>query len=70
MARTFGAISALGAGLGIAGTVLLLKRLSKRRVFAPELRELGVRRGQLLQQLRYGGSYSQNGMQLSIGGRF
>jgi hypothetical protein len=66
LARTFGVISGIGAGLGIAGTVLLVKRLSKRHEFAPELRDLGVRRGQLLQQLRYGGGYSRNSVQFNV----
>jgi hypothetical protein len=70
LARSFGAVSAVGAGLGIAGTVFLVRRLAKRRVYAPELRDLGLRRGQLLQQLRYGGGYSQNGLQLTVSGRF
>lgn len=70
LSRAFGAVSAVGAGLGIAGTVFLVRRLGKRRAYAPELRDLGVRRGQLLQQLRYGGGYSHNGVQLSISGRF
>jgi hypothetical protein len=70
LARTFGALSIVGTGLGITGTVLLVKRLAKRREFAPELRELGLRRGQLLQQLRYGGAYSQRGMQLTLSARF
>lgn len=71
LARTFGAISALGAGVGIAGTVLLMKRLAKRRQYGPELDELGTRRGQLLHELRYGGGYSQNGgLQLNVSGRF
>jgi hypothetical protein len=70
MARTFGAISAAGAGLGIAGTVLLMRQLAKRREYSPELYELGTRRGQLLQQLRYGGGYSSNGLTLSVSGKF
>jgi hypothetical protein len=70
MARTFGAISAAGAGLGIAGTVLLMRQLAKRREYSPELYELGTRRGQLLQQLRYGGGYSSNGLTLNISGKF
>lgn len=70
LARTFGALSVVGAGLGITGTVLLVRRLAKRREFAPELRELGVRRGQLLQQLRYGGGYSRNGIQLTLSAQF
>ncbi|HEX6245741.1 MAG TPA: hypothetical protein VFZ61_32680 [Polyangiales bacterium] len=70
LARIFGGVSLVGAGLGIAGTVLLVRRLAKRRQFTPELHELGARRGQLLQQLRYGGGFSANAFQLSVSGRF
>lgn len=70
LARILGGVSLIGAGLGITGTVLLVRRLAKRRAFAPELRELGVRRGQLLQQLRYGGVFTSNALQLNVSGRF
>ena len=70
LARIFGGVSLIGAGLGITGTVLLVRRLAKRREFAPELRDLAVRRGQLLQQLRYGGGFSRNAFQFTVGARF
>jgi hypothetical protein len=70
LARTFGAISALGAGVGVVGTVLLMKQLGKRRQYQPELYELNTRRGQLLQQLRWGGGYSNNGATLTLSGKF
>jgi hypothetical protein len=70
LARTLGALSVVGTGVGIAGTVLLVRRLAKRREFKPELKDLGARRGQLLQQLRYGGVYSARGVQLTVSARF
>jgi hypothetical protein len=70
LARIFGGVSLIGAGLGITGTVFLVRRLTKRRESAPELRDLGVRRGQLLQQLRYGGGFTNSAFQLSVSGRF
>lgn len=70
LARTFGAISALGAGIGVVGTVLLVKQLGKRRQYTPELRELNTRRGSLLQRLHWGGGYSSNGAALTLSGRF
>jgi hypothetical protein len=70
MARTFGAISIIGTGVGITGAVFLMKRLAERRQFTPELQELKVRRGQLLQQLRYGGGYSNNTFRLTLSASF
>ncbi len=70
LARTFGAISALGAGVGVVGTVLLVKQLAKRRQYQPELYELNTQRGQLIQQLRWGGGYSSNGATLTLSGKF
>jgi hypothetical protein len=70
LARTFGAMSGVGAAVGITGTVFLMKSMAKRRQYSPELNELSTRRGQLLQQLRYGGGYSNNGMQFTLSGRF
>ena len=70
LARTFGAVSAIGGGVGILGTVWLVKRLAKRQQFEPELDQLSRRRGELLQQLRYGAGYSNNGLQLTLSGRF
>jgi hypothetical protein len=70
MARTFGAISIIGTGVGITGAVFLMKRLAQRRQYTPENQELKVRRGQLLQQLRYGGGYSNNTFSLTLSARF
>lgn len=70
LARTFGAISALGAGVGVVGTVLLVKQLARRREYQPELYELHTRRGRLIQQLRWGGGYSSNGATLTLSGKF
>lgn len=70
MARSFGAVSAIGGAVGITGAVFFFKRLQQRKQFAPEMEELKVKRGQLLQQLRYGTGYSSNGFSLTLSGRF
>jgi hypothetical protein len=70
MARGFGVVAGIGAGVGIMGTVFLMQRLAKRREFSPQINELNLRRSQLLQQLRFGGGYSQNRLHLTISGRF
>lgn len=70
LARSFGTLSAVAAGVGVAGTVFLLRRLAKRRAFEPELRELRGQRHQLLQQLRYDGGYAHGVFQISLRGRF
>ena len=70
LSRTFGAISAIAGGVGIWGAVLLGKRMSERRIYQPEIKTLGIRRKQLLQQLKYGGYVQYGGLTLTVGGRF
>jgi hypothetical protein len=70
LSRTFGALTGIAGGVGIWGAVLLGKRLSERRIYAPELKALSTRRKQLLQQLKYGGYMQHGGLLLSVGGRF
>lgn len=69
-ARALGALSVVGLGVGIGGTIFLAKRLAARRKFNPELETLRTRRIQLLRHLQYGGAMSSNGLQLTLGGRF
>jgi len=69
-ARVMGGLSLLGAGLGITGTVLLVRQLAKRRQANPELQSLRLRKLELLRHLQYGGGLSQNGLQLTLRGTF
>lgn len=69
-ARVLSGVAAVGVGVGVVGTVLLLKRLAKRKVYSPEIRELRERRRQLLYGLRYGANVAPNQVQLSLGGSF
>jgi len=65
-----GGLSLVGVGVGIAGTVFLAQRLAKRRESTPEIQRLRSRKQQLMRSLQYGGGYSQNGLQLTLGGAF
>jgi hypothetical protein len=72
LARTFGALSGAAGVVGILGTVFLMKRMEQRKAYKPRLIELNAHRQQLLQQLRFGGSYGgpTGGLRLSLSGRF
>jgi len=65
-----GGLSLLGAGLGITGTVLLVRQLAKRRQANPELQSLRLRKLELLRHLQYGGGLSQNGLHRTLRGTF
>jgi hypothetical protein len=69
-ARIMGGLSLVSTGVGIAGTILLVRKLAKRRESAPELERLRTRKLELLRNLQYGGGLSQNGLQLTLGGTF
>jgi hypothetical protein len=69
-ARTLGALSLVGLGVGIVGNVFLARRMAARRKFNPELETLRARRLQLLRHLQYGGALGASGMQLSLSARF
>lgn len=69
-ARVTGTLSIIGVGVGIVGSVWLAKQLAKRRQLTPELQNLRGRKQELLRNLQYGGGYSQNGLQLTLGGTF
>lgn len=70
IARGMGALSAVGIGAGIAGTVLLSKRLQERRRFDPEVRSLQRQRRELRRELNYSANASPYGAGLSLTGRF
>jgi hypothetical protein len=70
IARGFGVLSAIGAGVGIAGSFFLAKRMRVRRMQAPELRGLQRRRYELRRQLEYGANASARGLGVSLSGRF
>jgi hypothetical protein len=69
-ARTLGALSLVGFGVGIGGNVFLARRMAARRKFNPELDTLRARRLQLLRHLQYGGALGANRMELRLAGRF
>ncbi len=69
-ARTTVGIAAVGLALGVGGTVFLAKRIAKRRVYSPEIRELRERRRRLLYGLHYGANLGPGQMRLSLGGSF
>ncbi len=54
VSRVVGAMAALPLALGIAGSVMLTKRLEERRRFGPELRSLSSRKRAIQRELRYG----------------
>ncbi len=68
--RVFSAISVVGVGVGIAGAVLLSRRLKERKASSPEIRNLKERRRDLRRELRYGASVAPSMAQLSISGQF
>lgn len=70
IARGMGVASAIGMGIGIAGNVILAKRLRERRQYDPELRELQRQRRDLRRQLNYAVNASHTGMSLALTGRF
>lgn len=70
ISRTGAAFTFMGLGLGIWGTVRLLRQLDKRRETAPELEQLRDRRKELLRSLQYGGGYSMGSWQLGLSGKF
>lgn len=69
-ARIMGGLSLIGVGVGVAGTILLVRRLAKRRELKPDVERLRGRRLELFRALQYGGGFSQNGLQLTLGGVF
>lgn len=70
LARTAGAISAVGFGFGIWGSVMLAKRLKAHSEYEPELRRLQNERKQLRRQLDYSANASGKALTLSVSGRF
>jgi hypothetical protein len=70
VARGMGVASAIGMGIGIAGNVILAKRLKERRQYDPELRELKRQRRDLRRQLDYAVNASPTTMGLALTGRF
>lgn len=70
VARGLGIASAVGFAVGIAGNVILAKRMRERREHDPEIRQLQRRRRELRRELDYGGSASATGLSLSLGARF
>jgi len=70
VARGSAVFAAAGLGVGIGGTVFLVKRIAKRRVYAPEIRDLRLRRRELMRSVRYGANVGPGGLQLSLSGRF
>ncbi|HEX6242006.1 MAG TPA: hypothetical protein VFZ61_13950 [Polyangiales bacterium] len=70
VARGLGIASAVGFAVGIAGNVILAKRLRERRAHDPEIRQLQRRKRELRRELDYGGSASSTGLSLSLGARF
>jgi hypothetical protein len=69
-ARTLGALSILGLGVGVGGSVFLARRMAARRKFSPELDSLRARRGELLHHLQYGGALSRDALRFTLSGRF
>ncbi len=69
-ARVFSGFAVVGLGVGIGGTVLLTRGVRERRVYAPELRALRLRRRDLLRSLRYRASATSGRLQLGLTGRF
>lgn len=70
ISRAGAAFTFMGLGVGIWGTVRLLRQIDKRRETAPELEQLRSRRSELLRALQYGGGYSMGAWQLSLSGKF
>lgn len=70
VARVAAGFAAVSLGLGIGGTVLLVKRLAKRREHAPEIRDLRERRRELLRSVSYGANLGPSELTLSLSGRF
>jgi hypothetical protein len=68
--RVFAGFAVVGVGVGIAGSVLLSKRLAERKRNGPEIKDLKERRRDLRRELRYGANVAPNTAQLSISGRF
>jgi len=69
-ARVSTVVASIGLGVGVGGTVLFAKRMAKRRVYAPEIRDLKLQRRNLVRSLRYGANVGSGQLQLSLSGRF
>jgi hypothetical protein len=70
LSRAMGAVSAVGFGVGIAGSIFLAKRLKERRELDPEARKLQNQRRDLRRELNYSGNVSGSGLTLGLTGRF
>lgn len=70
IARTMGALSAVGFGIGIAGSVFLAKRLKERRELDPDVRRLQHERRELRRELNYTLGPVKHGVALGLTGRF
>ena len=70
IARTMGALSAVGFGVGIAGSIFLAKRLKERRELDPDVRRLQNERRELRRELNYTLGPVKNGVALGMTGRF
>lgn len=70
ISRTLGALSAVGFGVGIAGSVFLAKRLKERRAYDPEVRRLQNERRELRRELNYSMAPTIGGVAVGLNGRF
>jgi hypothetical protein len=70
ISRTLGALSAVGFGVGIAGSVFLSKRLKERRQYDPDVRRLQNERRELRRELNYSLAPTSNGLAFGMNGRF
>lgn len=70
ISRTVGALSAVGFGVGIAGSIFLAKRLKERRAYDPEVRRLQNERRELRRELNYSLAPTSTGVSFGLNGRF